>query len=926
MDKYVGLICLFIFCTFAKLAFATGEDDFDHISKLVNSREYEKAKEEIESVFKTNLDLSAADSAFLYLNLGISLHHLADHYGAIEILEKAIIYADLTNDQELKSLTRLELGRVYRYGLIDAKKSLKYFNETIGELPGGNMRLSATLDYELGMHAYIVGEIENIGLYGQSAMSKVRSFPEAVIYDLLSDLYKMMGIYHFMSGDNDNSRKSLMQGIILREKYEGKNAFELGRLYNNLGITYQFEQDLKTAAQYIHKGLKINNQFKYNWDRISNCHLNLGENMESRGVADSAIFYYRACLQNREIYFQPNSAEVFAAYFHLGNFYEGEGELDWAIHYNEMALTSILPGFRPEGISDLPKRVPMEFNMSFITAIRSRASILFSIYKDYPDSVVLFEQALSAFSRMDSLIQLTNGSTSFDKTRISYASAFHPHYESAIECAYEGYQKFGNRKYFLEALKFSERNKYNLLVDDIRNSVTSNIPESVLNKSDELRSQFSEVERRLANLKSAQDDQYDSLTKVLFKLSREQLELRKSIDEGNRLLTAELISGKDVSKIQYAGISSIEYFWGDSALYSFYLTKDSLIINRNTDLFEIEQEVKDWYGLLTLDRFSKIRDKENFKRFHTLGHSLYRKLIPHEYLNAAESILIIPDGILNKLPFEALVVDKSKREEVDYKNLDYLFKEHPVSYSYSLTYFSGIGSRPKNSHENVLVVSDESLPGSTLESQNISELMMGVTKWNGLKKDEFFAESPKYNVIHLALHGFLNEDNYLDGYIQLGKKKEDQLYIHDLFKLDLEADLAVLSACESGVGKFERGEGVYSFARGFAGAGVENVVFSLWRIDDQSTSRLVTSFYEHYKDDQDSRKALNSAKLDFLANADNITAFPGLWAGLVSVNSEPPFSSSNQRVILIGIALMIAFVFVMSFAAFRPKLVKSDEM
>jgi CHAT domain-containing protein len=111
---------------------------------------------------------------------------------------------------------------------------------------------------------------------------------------------------------------------------------------------------------------------------------------------------------------------------------------------------------------------------------------------------------------------------------------------------------------------------------------------------------------------------------------------------------------------------------------------------------------------------------------------------------------------------------------------------------------------------------------------------------------------------------------------KLKQNSDGILYAKEIFDLDLNAELVVLSACESGIGKLEKGEGVISLTRGFLYNYVPNVMFSLWKIDDKATYELMIKLYEYILQGKTISKALQIAQLDMIKN--NATAFPSNWA------------------------------------------------
>jgi CHAT domain-containing protein len=105
------------------------------------------------------------------------------------------------------------------------------------------------------------------------------------------------------------------------------------------------------------------------------------------------------------------------------------------------------------------------------------------------------------------------------------------------------------------------------------------------------------------------------------------------------------------------------------------------------------------------------------------------------------------------------------------------------------------------------------------------------------------------------------------------------LFSSEIYNLELNADLVVLSSCESGIGKLVMGEGVMALTRAFLYAGARNIIYSLWEVSDRHTSQLMIDLYKHILSDQGYSRALQAAKLKLIEEEE--TAFPKKWSGFV---------------------------------------------
>ena len=154
-------------------------------------------------------------------------------------------------------------------------------------------------------------------------------------------------------------------------------------------------------------------------------------------------------------------------------------------------------------------------------------------------------------------------------------------------------------------------------------------------------------------------------------------------------------------------------------------------------------------------------------------------------------------------------------------------------------------------------------------------------------EERFKKDASKYSIIHFATHGMANDrdpDFSLLAFSEIRDSIENEfLYVSDLYNMKLNADLVVLSACETGLGELRRGEGVISLARGFSYAGAKSIFTTMWSVNDQSTSMIIESFYKYLKEGKDKDEALFLAKSDYLKSANNNSAHPFLWAPYIII-------------------------------------------
>jgi CHAT domain-containing protein len=273
----------------------------------------------------------------------------------------------------------------------------------------------------------------------------------------------------------------------------------------------------------------------------------------------------------------------------------------------------------------------------------------------------------------------------------------------------------------------------------------------------------------------------------------------------------------------------------------------------------------------------------------------------------------LPDGILNFVPFEAMVTAIDGTPSL--RNAAYLLRKQEIRYAWSLAVLRQQKNLKSGASKYLLSIA----PGFKNRERGLSPLAAADFNWSGISGwdiqnlsgqtadlQHFLHAASAYRVLHFSTHAFADGNPRIE-------LVDSSLLLPDLYALPLQADLVMLSACETGLGKAEKGEGVMSLARAFAQAGAACVVSSLWSVNDQSTSRLLHYFYDNIRQGQSAAGALREAKLAYLTDSEvgSMAQSPYFWAGLVVVGDDrviaQPWGWGYWGLALIG-SLVLAFL------------------
>ena len=314
---------------------------------------------------------------------------------------------------------------------------------------------------------------------------------------------------------------------------------------------------------------------------------------------------------------------------------------------------------------------------------------------------------------------------------------------------------------------------------------------------------------------------------------------------------------------------------------------------------------------------------------YTIAHALYKSLWQplEKYINT-KRVIIIPDGILYYLSFDMLTPTRCKTN-ADFASLS-LLARYAISYHYSLpallqqtkynpqkkspgfaAFTPGFNDDIKKQYRSALkrdslnidnaYLSLLPLPFSVSLAQKATQLFPGnLYAGASSTQSSFKQHAGNHAIIHIGTHAEAN--NQYPEYSRLifakdleNPTSDNSLYLFDIYNYDLRADLAVLTACETGKPGFFPGEGMISMAHAFNYAGSESILTGLWKIDEQASTMITQLFYDKLAEGMTKDEALRQAKLTYLSTAEGRMLAPQYWAGLVIMGDTAPIELKQQN-------------------------------
>lgn len=506
----------------------------------------------------------------------------------------------------------------------------------------------------------------------------------------------------------------------------------------------------------------------------------------------------------------------------------------------------------------------------------------------------------------------------YEASKISYNKKINKNLRNVTYLAYRRYELFPtetNKKLLFE---YTEKSKAMLLLQSLKPQVNSD--KETVKQEEKLVNTRNWFEQKILLV------QDDSISYYKNKLFQATLDLNNFIVE-NQQYSSTVMSLKN---IEYPSIDVIQAGLNDEeAIINYNLKKNgflvSVISKSGYYITEIRtktmsKEVKSLRQLLANPLLIQDGNRE---KFIDLSHRLYQVLIEPiaEHLRGKTKLIIIPEKRLFELPFEVLLPSS---EKLPFHELDFLIKDFKISYQYSVTIHHQLNKKTViNDHsflgfapvfedgQNTNITSRNgaflvdslyrsidnnrftSLPNTEIEITSISKIIESKNGTTDLllkstaKKENLLQKigNQPYQFIHIATHGLVNFKNPKLSAFACYDDNDDMektlLFANEVQMQKIQADLVVLSSCESGIGKLILSEGLIALNRSFIYSGANNVLFSLWKVNDRQSSKLMIRFYENYMKGQSYTEALRSAKLEFLTDSAN--AQPRYWAAFVLI-------------------------------------------
>jgi len=744
------------------------------------------------------------------------------------------------------------------------------------------------------------------------------------VYEVRPVIYAAQGKF------NEAISDFLMVKTILEE--ENKEPKDLAQVYSNLSGVYHKVKNYETSEKYIYKAIEINkkiggeNYYRLasNYNNLAALFYGLGRQEESDECKKKAVKILRKTYGNKH-------PELASSYTSLANSMTEQGRFEEGLTYFQQAIKSnTFFNTQQPNLQKIIENKDYLSSKELNRTLRWQARFYLRWYQSTTDTAKL-QAALASIEQAKQLVDAVKNNLSESEDKKVLLQTTNSVNKVAMSICYAYYKKTQNLYYIQRAFDFAEANKSAILLDVLKDRYAKQfgaIPDSVRKQENELLSKVSQLEEDILHAKLNQSrDKAAALKEQLFDTKRELDLFYKKMSEvyANYVQLKQQGERLDIRAIQNDLLSNgqalIEFFVSDSTVYQFVITPESIAFRA----LQIEKKVlKDKVGQLreALSNYKfilnqKEKAKEAYIEAASWFYQAFWKPIAQD-IEGVEQVIIIPDNILGYIPFEALLVEQADLS-TEYNAMHYLVQDYIIHYGYSAQLMLENTKFKKQSHstgfqmlamassypplqtgvlnkrsdlQQRLRKSLKPIPAVNKEIDVLKALFPQGTFYQSIAGNEanFKAAVGQHNLVHLAMHGTLNTNHPIASsmaFTENGDSLEDNfLYAYEISQLEMNADLVVLSACETGYGKFEQGEGIMSLARSFMYAGVPSLVVSLWQVNDATTAAIMELFYKKIKEGAPIDVALTIAKRRFIQQAKGIVAHPAYWAPFVHLGDS----------------------------------------
>ena len=738
-------------------------------------------------------------------------------------------------------------------------------------------------------------------------------------------------------------------------------AFESVRkaeVYQNLGAITLDQGRFSESRNYVRSSIAISSDLDYQRLLAKNYDL-LGTLEKRNGELDSADHYYHIALGLKQAMKQTQLTEQVAnTYENLGDVAVARQDLVAGVENYQLGIAELIEDNRELSLYANPViKDRMVANRYYLAqTLDQKAAAYLELAERSADAQALMA-ALEAYEKIDTLLNQIRQGLTDGSSKYILQEDIKEVYEKAVRSHLYAFEQTGDQLAFERAYQLAAKNKALVLLEGLQHEQAksfSGIPASILRRERQLKKDYYTLEAQL--LAAGPDDPIlaygpDSLLRLrhAYQGLMSTLELDYPRYYALKYSFIEPVPIQELQRKLNNKSAMIEYFVGEESLLIFLITKTE------EHHFELEKPQDLEANIQAFRQIVQLSDPaEAEAEFSRLAYVLYQQLLAQPLARLASSgkvkrLKIIPDDVLLQFPFDLLLTEPTDKG-LQARTAPYLLRKYALSYSYSnqLAFadrrtkrriqraragFAGFGLEyDAFTLKGLQGTGLDKLEGENREMGRLkysddevlaAAQILGGNTWVNQEatKAAFVEQAKQYRILHLAMHALVDDEYPLNSALIFSRAKDStdfMLKASDVYNMQIGADLAVLSACNTGFGTIQRGEGIRSLARAFTYAGCDRLLATLWEASDYSTKDIILSFYESSKKhaERPIDVLLQQAKLKYLENAPPTFTTPNHWAHLMILGDTLPletkkahFSGGNVYYLTLAILVILLVLF-----------------
>lgn len=802
-------------------------------------------------------ELGDKQKAATVLNdIGSIYRELGDAPRALEHFDRSLILAKDSKDKSLEATVMLFQGQAYDL-LGNTRRQLELYEQALTlarESKDQKTELFAL--GSLGFVHYRLGDYQRAIDYNNQSLPLFRLLNdkegEAIILVNTGAIYQALG-------KTRESIDNFLQGLaIMRER---KLTQSEAVILNNIGVGYSDLGEYRKSTEFHDQALALRRKTgdrrgeAVSLGSLAGSYMLLGELPKALDLFKQSLAIHRELKARRS---EGNTLS------NMGRIYSDLRQFDLAFENYSLALP-----IRSE-TGDRDGESITLLGIAFVE--RKRGNLI---------------EARSHVEKAIRIVESTRTSLASQDLRSSYFALSQDIYRLHIDILMDLDSKEPNRGYDALALQASENARSRGLLDSLaeaRANIRQGADAALLDRERSLQKQLAakDAERQRASTKEQREALDTDLRSVAIQYQDLLAEMRQRSPRYAALTQPHRLSLEEIQQLLDPGSVLLEYSLGDKTSYLWVVSQTTIRTVRLPNRTDIEALAKSFYDSLRNLRASA----DSQKNAAQLGKILLEPVIAEL---GGKRLLIVADGVLNYIPFSALTTSRSNDSLILTNEIVYLPSASTLGVlrtdansrrlaPKTLAVFADpvfdardtrVGRPPTAAPE---VSSADSalrratrnagitnslprLPATRREAAAILSLLPESDRMRAVDFEANLAavttgQLSQYRIIHFATHGLLNSVHpELSGIVlslvdAKGKPQDGFLRLSEIYNLSLPAELVVLSACQTALGKDVKGEGLVGLTRGFMYAGAPRVVASLWTVDDQATSELMRRFYE----------------------------------------------------------------------------------